>query len=133
MTSWWMLRILSRESFKQTLQPFKGIWCILRWLSSGDTEKGNGLVATKLWSEPLPLWLSRRTQWKLWTPSMQLILFDPLQFRLDFKLAGRASHNEGRVHCGNIGIYQAWEYKTLRWSISGTWMESHLTLPRPSH
>ena len=34
-----MLCILSRESFKQTVQPFKGIWCILR-LSSGGTKKG---------------------------------------------------------------------------------------------
>ena len=39
MASWWMLCILSRESFKQTVQPFKGIWCILRWLSSGGTKK----------------------------------------------------------------------------------------------
>ena len=37
--SWWMLCILSRESFKQTVQPFKGIWCILRWLFSGGTKK----------------------------------------------------------------------------------------------
>ena len=40
MASWWMLCILSRESIKQTVQPFKGIWCIQRWLSSGGTKKG---------------------------------------------------------------------------------------------
>ena len=41
-----MLCILSRESFKQTVQPFKGTWCILRRLSPGGTKKGNGIVVT---------------------------------------------------------------------------------------
>ena len=37
----WMLCILSRESFKQPVQPFKGTWCITRKLSSGCTKKGD--------------------------------------------------------------------------------------------
>ena len=60
---------------------------------------------------------------------MQLILLDLLTILFASKLAGRASHNEGRVHCGNIGIYQAWECKTLRWSISGTWIAIQQTRP----
>ena len=42
----WMVCILSRESFKQTVQPFKGTWCIPRWVSPGGTKKGNGSVFT---------------------------------------------------------------------------------------
>ena len=49
------------------------------------------------------------------------------QFRLVFKLARRASHKEGRVYCGNIGIYPAWEYTTLRWSVTGTWIAMQQT------
>ena len=30
--------------------------------------------------------------------------------------------NRGRVHCGNNEIYQACEYQTLRFSLTGTWM-----------
>ena len=36
----WMVCILSRESFKQTVQPFKGTWCIPRRVSPGGTIKG---------------------------------------------------------------------------------------------
>ena len=46
MASWWMLCILSRESIKQPVQPFKGIWSSQRWWSSGGTTRVNGLVAT---------------------------------------------------------------------------------------
>ena len=51
--------ILSRESFKQTVQPFKGTWCIPRWVSPGGTKKGNGSVFTQLSSQVLQLCLSR--------------------------------------------------------------------------
>ena len=35
-----MLCILSRESLKQPVQPFKGTWCITRRVSSGGTKRG---------------------------------------------------------------------------------------------
>ena len=35
--------ILSRESIKQPVQPFKGIWSTQGWLSSGGTTKGERL------------------------------------------------------------------------------------------
>ena len=39
----------------------------------------------------------------------------------------RASHKEGRVYCGNIGISPAWGYTTLRWSVTGTWIAMQQT------
>ena len=49
------------------------------------------------------------------------------QFRLALKLARRASHKEGRVYGGNIGISPAWGYTTLRWSVTGTWIAMQQT------